>query len=243
MCSALRIAALNAAPAAAYAEAASAPETDLPIDMETIPMQTIFAAATPNGLKPVIAAEELGLPYRLVRVDLAAGDQKRPQYLEINPNGRIPALLDETDPEHPIRVFESGAILIHLSEAGRGLLPVGGSERAETLSWLFLQVAGLGPAFGQSGHFRNASEQVPYAIGRFRDEAERHMRVVEDQLARHEWLNGVSYSVADVAHFCWIRMSDYAGVSLRDAPHVTRWVDMISARPAVVRAINALASI
>lgn len=204
-------------------------------------MQLIYTAKTPNGIKAPIVAEELGLPYRLIRVDLGAGEQKRPAFLEINPNGRIPALIDERDPALPIRVFESGAILIHLAETGGGLLPAEGQARAETLSWLFLQVAGLGPAFGQAGHFLNASEQIPYAIQRFRDEAARHLTVIDQHLAHHKWLNGASFSIADVAHFSWLRMAGYAGQNLKDAPNVKQWLDTIAERPGVRRALDAVA--
>jgi GST-like protein len=204
-------------------------------------MQLIYTAATPNGIKPAIAAEELGLPYRLIRVNLGAGEQRRPEFHDINPNGRIPALVDETDPATPIRVFESGAVLIHLAERGGGLLPEAGQARAETLSWLFLQVAGLGPAFGQASHFLNAPERLPYAIGRFRDEAARHLDLIDRRLARHEWLNGASFSIADIAHFGWLRTPGYAGLSLNDAPHVRRWVEAIAARPAVRRGLAAVA--
>lgn len=204
-------------------------------------MHLIYTAPTPNGIKVPIAAEELGLPYRLIRVNLGAGDQQRPEFLDINPNGRIPALVDQTDPARPIRLFESGAILIHLAETGGGLLPTGGQTRADTLSWLFLQVAGLGPAFGQAGHFLNAPERLPYAIGRFRDEATRHLDVIEQQLKRHEWLNGASFSIADIAHFSWLRMAGYAGLNLQEAPHVRRWVDTIAARPGVKRGLDAVA--
>lgn len=202
-------------------------------------MYLIYTAKTPNGIKAPIAAEELGVHYHLIRVDLGAGEQKQPEFLDINPNGRIPALVDESDPEHPVRVFESGAILLHLAEKGGGLIPTSGQARAETLSWLFLQVAGLGPAFGQAGHFLNASEQIPYAIKRFRDEAARHLAVVDHQLGRHEWLNGVSFSIADIAHFSWLRMAGYAGQTLNDAPNVKRWVDAIAARPGVRRGLDA----
>jgi GST-like protein len=204
-------------------------------------MLTIYTAGTPNGIKVPIAAEELGLRYRLVHVNLGAGEQKRADFLKINPNGRIPALMDESNPSAPVRVFESGAILIHLAEKAGGLLPASGAARAETLSWLFLQVAGLGPAFGQAGHFLRASEQLPYAIRRFKDEASRHLALVDSRLAETEWLNGESYSIADIAHFGWLRNPGYAGQSFEDAPHVKRWVDAIAARPAVRRALDAVA--
>lgn len=204
-------------------------------------MHLIYGAATPNGVKAPIAAEELGLPYRMIHVNLGAGEQREQEFLEINPNGRIPALVDKTDPVRPIRVFESGAILIHLAEKGGGLLPAAGQSRAETLSWLFLQVAGLGPAFGQAGHFLSAPERLPYAIGRFRDEAARHLGVVERRLEQNEWLNGESFSIADIAHFGWLRAPGYAGLNLSDTPHVQRWIVAIAKRPGVQRGLASVA--
>lgn len=204
-------------------------------------MIDIHTAPTPNGIKIPIAAEELGAPYRIVRVDLARGDQRRPEFLALNPNGRIPAILDHAPPGGAVPVFESGAILLHLADTRGGLIATDPAGRAATLGWLFLQVAGLGPNFGNAGHFLAAPEPQPAAIRRFQGEARRHLEVLERRLAEAEWLDGRGFSIADIAHFAWVRSAGYAGLPLEAFPGLAARTDRIAARPAVQRGLAALA--
>lgn len=200
-------------------------------------MYTVHTADTPNGVKIPIALEELGLPYVIVHVDLAAGAQRSPRFLAMNPNGRIPVLADDQGPSGPITIFESGAILLYLAERHGQLLPADPVERVRAMEYLFLQVAGVGPMFGQAGWFRrSAPEPVPIALDRYIDESKRLTGVLEQRLARSPWLGGRSYSIADIAHFGWLRIADYAGVSLAGFPAVRDWLQRIEVRPAVRRA-------
>jgi GSH-dependent disulfide-bond oxidoreductase len=198
----------------------------------------LFSARTPNGLKVPMALEELGLPYSLKMLDLDAGDQRRPQFLRINPNGRIPALVEQRAGESLV-VFESGAILLHLADSRARLLPRAPGARASALSWLFLQVAGLGPTFGQAGWFaRNADAGQSQALLRFRAEAQRLTAVIEQRLSDNIWLAGEEYSVADIAHFCWLRSMTYAGLDPATYPSIQRWCEAISHRPATNAALQ-----
>lgn len=205
----------------------------------------IYTANTPNGIKITIAAEELGLPYRLHLLSLAAGDQKAANFLGINPNARIPAIVDHAaDADGPVPVFESGAILLHLADRHGGLIGRTGASRAATLSWLFLQVAGLGPNFGNAGYFlRLARPDLADATSRFTAEAARHLAVLEHRLAQQAWLNGEDFSIADIAHFSWVRSAEYAGQSLAAYPALKAWVERIEARPAVQRGLAAAAGL
>lgn len=203
-------------------------------------MIDVYSANTPNGLKVPIALEELGVDYRLIKVDLSAGEQKLPSFLAMNPNGRIPVIVDHRGPAaKPLTLSESGAILLYLAETYGGLLPADPHERQRALEYLFLQVASVGPNFGQAGWFmRSAATKVPLAIDRFRQESERLTGLLEARLQEHPWLAGNEYSLADIMHFCWLRMADYAGVDLQQFPQVRAWIARISARPAVSRAFN-----
>lgn len=205
-------------------------------------MIELYSANTPNGLKVPIALEELGLDYRLIKVDLAAGEQLRPAFLGINPNGRIPAIVDAQGVAgQSVSLFESGAILLYLAEKGGGLLPSDPLERLRAMEYLFLQVASVGPMFGQAGWFlRSAPEPVPIAIARYRNEAMRLTTLLEARLGAHPWLAGSEYSVADIMNFTWLRVADYAGVDLLSFPAVSRWLARIAARPAVQRALARL---
>ncbi len=203
-------------------------------------MIEVYTANTPNGIKIPIALEELGLPYTIHLVDLGAGVQRSPEFLAINPNGRIPAIVDRlNDPAVKLPVFESGAILLYLAETHDGLMGTTLAARTATLGWLFLQAAGLGPNFGNSSYFLRNDPANTVAVARFRDEAKRHLAVVNDRLSTVEWLNGECYSIADIAHFCWIRSAAYAGLDLADFPAAMNWVERIETRPAVSRGLNA----
>ncbi|WP_152045113.1 glutathione S-transferase family protein [Aureimonas psammosilenae] len=197
-------------------------------------MIELYTWTTPNGEKPVIMLEEIGIPYEMALVDITAGVQKQAAFLEINPNGRIPAISDEGQ-----RIFESGAILLHLAEKTGKLMPKSGRDRAEALSWTFFQVGGTGPMIGQLHHFRNAPEQIPYALKRYEDESRRLLGVLESRLQRNEWLAG-DYSVADIMNWSWARSGLDAVDGRETFPMLTAWVDKIAARPAVIRALDKL---
>lgn len=205
-------------------------------------MIDVYTANTANGIKVPIALEELGVPYRLRRIDLGAQEQKRPEFLRINPNGRIPAIVDEDGPGgEPLSVFESGAILWYLAEKYPGLTPANAVERVRALEYTFFQVGGVGPMFGQAGWFMRHHVPMPLAIARYQAEARRLTAVLETRLQQVPWLSGETYSVADIMNFGWLRAPEYAGLQFDDCPKVRAWVERIAARPAVVRGLQALA--
>jgi GST-like protein len=198
-------------------------------------MIDLYYAPTPNTWKASIMLEECGLPYRVTRIDIMAGDQKQPEFLAINPNGRIPAIVDHDAPWGEQRVFESGAILIYLAEkTGRFLAP-SGPDRVEALGWLMWQMGGLGPMAGQAHHFRRyAPAGNEYPTERFVKEAARLYGVMDAHLARREYFAG-DYSIADIASWGWVWYHRMHGQSLDDFPGVKRWFFQVSERPAVQR--------
>jgi len=198
-------------------------------------MMTLYTAATPNGHKVSIALEELGLPYTLRVLDLAAAEQKQPWFLAINPNGRIPAIVDHTAQD--FAVFESGAILIYLAEKTGRLMPTDVKGRSRVIQWLMFQMGGVGPMMGQANVFhRYFPEKIPSVIDRYQGETKRLFRVLDTQLKDHEFLAG-DYSIADIANWAWVRTHRWSGVAIDDLPHLKRWRDQIRARPAVQRGI------
>jgi len=198
-------------------------------------MMTLYTAATPNGHKVSIALEELGLPYTLRVLDLAAAEQKQPWFLAINPNGRIPAIVDHTAQD--FAVFESGAILIYLAEKTGRLMPTDVKGRSRVIQWLMFQMGGVGPMMGQANVFhRYFPEKIPSVIDRYQGETKRLFRVLDTQLKDHEFLTG-DYSIADIANWAWVRTHRWSGVAIDDLPHLKRWRDQIRARPAVQRGI------
>lgn len=199
-------------------------------------MITLYTARTPNGFKASIALEEMGLRYETHRIDLGAGTQKEPWFLEINPNGRIPAIVDHDADDFV--VFESGAILIYLAEKSGRFLPTDIQKRSQTLQWLMFQMGGIGPMMGQANVFsRYAPEKIPYAIERYQRESRRLFEVVERQLARgNEYIIG-EYTIADMALYPWMRSHAWSGVELDGLVHVPRWLDTMEARPAVTRGL------
>ena len=199
-------------------------------------MIDLYTAATPNGHKVSIALEELGLPYTLKAIDLAAGEQKRPEFLALNPNGRIPVIVDRAADDFV--VFESGAILIYLAEQTGRLMPVDAKGRSRVIQWLMFQMGGLGPMMGQANvFFRYLPEKIQPAIDRYQAESRRLLGVLDRQLAGHEWLAG-DYSIADIANWAWVRTHRWSGIEIDDLPHLKRWRDAIRARPAVQRGIE-----
>ena len=195
-------------------------------------MIDFYTWGTPNGRKVSILLEETGLPYRVHPVDISQGQQHDPAYLAINPNGKIPALVDSDGPgDKPITVFESGAIMIYLAEKTGTFLPA--EARYEVLQWLLWQMGGFGPILGQTHYFRRmAKEQVPHAIERFTAETRRLYGVLERRLAEAEYVAG-PYSIADMALYPWATRHEWQMIDLADFPHVKRWYDALSARPAV----------
>jgi len=194
---------------------------------------------TPNGHKVTIFLEEAGLPYRIVPVNIGKGQQFEPGFLAISPNNRIPAIVDRSpkDGGEPISVFESGAILLYLAEKTGKYLPNGLRGRVAVLEWLFWQMAGLGPMAGQNHHFSQyAPEKIPYAIERYRKETNRLYGVLDKQLAKHEFVAGRAYSIADMAAYPWVVPHERQGQSLEDFPGLKRWFEAMRDRPAVVRA-------
>lgn len=203
-------------------------------------MIQVLTANTPNGIKIPIALEELGVHYQLKKIALGSDDLRSTEFLQINPNAKIPAIRHNNGGDEPVTLFESGAILLYLAETFDGLLGETPAARAHTLSWLFLQVAGLGPMMGNAAHFRSLKSPDPYALGRFTGEANRLLNLLEARLSEVEWLNGESYSIADIAHFSWVRRASYAGFDLKDFPTLNAWVETIEQRPATARALAKL---
>ncbi|SHG84576.1 glutathione S-transferase [Hydrocarboniphaga daqingensis] len=198
-------------------------------------MIDLYTAATPNGWKASILLEELAVPYQVHAVSLSRGDQKQPDYLKINPNGRIPAIVDRDAGD--FAVFESGAILIYLAEKYGRLLPADVKGRSQVIQWLMFQMGGIGPMQGQANvFFRYAPEKIPYAIDRYQAETKRLYRVLDTQLQGREFLCG-DYSIADIANWTWVSLHDWAGVSIDDLSALQAWVERIRARPAVQRGI------
>lgn len=198
----------------------------------------LYTAATPNGIKVPIALEELGIPWQTTFVNLSANQQKSDAFIALNPNGRIPVMVDAGNEANPTVIFESGAILLYLAEKFNGLLPKTETERAAALSWLFLQVSGTGPAFGNAAFFRAQNEQIQIAQNRFESEALRLTTVVENRLKESPWLAGSEYSIADIAHFGWMRSLSYAGLEHGAFPAIAEWLVRIEQRPATVRALS-----
>jgi GSH-dependent disulfide-bond oxidoreductase len=196
-------------------------------------MIDLYTAETPNGWKISITLEELGLPYTVHALALSKNEQKAPEYLKLNPNGRIPTIVDR-DNGH-FAVFESGAIMIYLAEKTRRLMPQDVQGRSRVIQWLMFQMGGVGPMMGQANVFyRYAPEKIPYAIERYQRESRRLLEVLNRQLANSEYLAG-DYSIADIANWCWASGYAWSGVSIDGLDHLTRWIDAIGARPAAQR--------
>jgi GST-like protein len=199
----------------------------------------LYSWSTPNGYKAQIMLEETGLDYRLHPINLGQDQQHSPEFLAVNPNGKIPALVDMDGPGGTrVTIFESGAILLYLAEKSGRFVPMDPIDRWRTISWLMFQMGGVGPMLGQAGYFiHSAPEPVPAAVERYTREAERLYRVVDGRLAEAAFLGG-GYSIADMATFPWMRNYARYGLEIGEFPNVARWLDIISARPAVERALE-----
>ena len=203
-------------------------------------MIALYTWSTPNGRKVSIALEELGLPYQIKAIDITRDEQFSPEFLALNPNHKIPVIVDPDGPDgRPLVVIESGAILIYLAEKHGRLLPSDPRVRTEVLQWLMFQMGGLGPMLGQAHHFlRFAPAPVPYAIDRYRKEARRLYGVLERRLSDRVWLAGEDYSIADIASYPWIARHVWQDIDLADFPAVRGWYERIGGRPAVQRGMG-----
>ena len=208
-------------------------------------MIDVYSWATPNGHKVHIMLEECGLPYTAHPVNIGTGDQFKPAFLKISPNNRIPAIVDPQGPDgKPISLFESGAILLYLASKTGKFLPKTDRQKFEVMQWLMFQMGGVGPMLGQNHHFRlYAPEKIEYAVNRYTNEAKRLYGVMDRQLAKSKYIAGNTYTIADIAIFPWLRNWKNQGIDWADFPHLKKWFDTISARPAVVRGVEVLASL
>ena len=199
-------------------------------------MIDLYTAPTPNGWKASVTLEELGLPYAVHAVDLANGEQRRPDYLKLNPNGRIPTIVDRDAGD--FAVFESGAILVYLAERTGRLMPGDAKGRSLVLQWLMFQMGGIGPMMGQANvFFRYFPEKIQPAIDRYQNECRRLFEVLEGRLADHEWLAG-DYSIADIANWSWVRTYKWSGVKIDGLDHLQRWMRQMSERPACRKGVD-----
>lgn len=199
-------------------------------------MIDFYTAPTPNCHKVSILLEELDIPYQTHSVDLGNNEQKDPDFLAINPNGRVPAIVDPQLNHQGM--FESGAILIYLAEKHQRFLATDPAPRAKTLQWLMFQMAGVGPMQGQANVFyRYTPEKIPYAINRYQNEGRRLYEVLDQQLAQHEYIAG-EYSIADMATYPWVQAASWSGINTEGLDHLQRWADTLTARPAVQRGME-----
>jgi GSH-dependent disulfide-bond oxidoreductase len=195
-------------------------------------MIDLYTSDTPNGHKVSIALEELALPYKVHAISLQKNEQKQPAFLAMNPNGRIPVIVDDGFP-----LFESGAILMYLAEKTGKLLPTETHARARVVQWLMFQMSAVGPMMGQANvFFRYFEEKIPAAISRYQNESRRLFEVLNTRLAQSEWL-GDDYSIADIATYPWVRIYKWPGVSVDGLDHLQRWMTAMSARPAVQKGL------
>ncbi|MCC7547029.1 MAG: glutathione S-transferase N-terminal domain-containing protein [Burkholderiales bacterium] len=202
-------------------------------------MIDLYTWTTPNGRKVSIMLEETGLPYRTHPVDINSGEQFRPEFLAINPNNRIPAIVDQDGPGgKPFKLFESGAILLYLVHKTGRFLPRDAARQFQAIQWLMFQMGGVGPMFGQAHHFlRSTKEPVPYGIERYTRETRRLYGVLDGHLSGHEYLAD-EYSVADIATYPWIARHDWHEVDLAEFPAVKTWYERVGERPAVQRGMK-----
>ncbi len=202
-------------------------------------MIDLYTWTTPNGRKVSIMLEECGLPYKVHPVNIGKGDQFKPEFIAISPNSKIPAIVDPDGPDgKPMALMESGAILVYLAGKAGKFLPQSTRGKYDALQWLMFQMGGIGPMFGQVHHFlRTAKEMVPYAIERYTRETQRLYGVLNDRLKNHEYLAD-EYSIADIATYPWAARYEWHKTDLTQYPHVKRWFDRISARPAVQRGMK-----
>ena len=199
-------------------------------------MIELYTSPTPNGWKASVTLEELGLPYEVHAIDLMKGEQKAPEYLKINPNGRIPAIVDRDAGD--FAVFESGAVMVYLAEKTGKLLPGDAKGRSRVLQWLMFQMGGVGPMMGQANvFFRYFPEKIQPAIDRYQNESRRLFEVLDRRLGESEWLAD-EYSIADIANWCWVRTYKWSGVPIDGLDNLRRWLDAMKERPACQRGVE-----
>ena len=210
-------------------------------------MIKLYTAATPNGWKASITLEELGLEYETHPINMGENEQKEEWFLQINPNGRIPAIIDSDvqDAEgKDLAIFESGAIMLYLADKVGRLIPQDPAGRSRSIQWLMFQMGGIGPMMGQANVFyRYFPEKIQPAIDRYQNESRRLFEVLERRLAESEWLAGDEYSIADIANWSWVRIHAWSGVETEGLPHLESWMAKLEARPACQRGVNVPASI
>ena len=198
-------------------------------------MIDLYTAATPNGWKASVTLEELGMDYHVIPINLMEQEQKRPEFLALNPNGRIPVIVDRDNDD--FTVFESGAIMIYLADQAGKLLPTNSKGRSRAIQWLMFQMGGLGPMMGQANvFFRYFEEKIQPAIDRYQNEVKRLLTVLDIHLADHEFLAD-EYSIADIANWCWARTHLWSGVEVEGLDNLQRWMNTVSERPAAQRGV------
>ena len=199
-------------------------------------MIDLYTASTPNGWKVSITLEELSMPYKVKEIDLIKGDQKKKSFLKINPNGRIPAIIDRE--KNNLAIFESGAIMIYLAEKTGKLLPSDPAKKSEVLQWLLFQMGGIGPMMGQANVFyRYFPEKLQSVIDRYQNESKRLFTVIDKHLESNQYL-AQDFSIADIANWSWIRIHKWSGVEIEDLPNLKRWMDEINLRPACIKGVQ-----
>ena len=199
-------------------------------------MIDLYTAATPNGWKASVALEEMGLEYTAHAVTLMKGEQKTPEFLAMNPNGRIPVIVDREADDHV--VFESGAIMVYLAEKTGLFLPSDAKRKSQVMQWVMFQMCGIGPMMGQANVFhRYLEEKIPVAIARYQNEVRRLFTVLDSRLENREYLVD-DYSIADMANWCWVRTYEWSGVSIDGLDNLIRWKNSIEARPAARRGVE-----
>jgi len=199
-------------------------------------MIDLLTAATPNGYKISIALEEMALPYNLINIDFRENEQKSTDFLDLNPNGRIPVIVDRNNNDFVL--FESGAILIYLAEKSGQFYGNNDEQRYKIIQWLMFQMSGVGPMMGQANvFFRYFPEKIQAAIDRYQNESKRLLTVLDTQLEKHEYLAG-DYSIADIATWPWAKIHAWSGVDIDDLPHLQRWISLVGERPAVIKGGN-----
>ena len=199
-------------------------------------MIDLYTASTPNGWKVSITLEELNIPYNIIPIDLTKGEQKKSSFLKINPNGRIPAIVDRG--ENDLTIFESGAIMIYLAEKEGKLLPEDPAKKAKVLQWLMFQMGGIGPMMGQANVFyRYFPEKIQSVIDRYQNESKRLFTVINDYLGDNEYLAG-DFSLADIANWSWIRIHKWSGVEIDDLPNLERWMKIVGDRPSCKKGVE-----
>lgn len=199
-------------------------------------MIDLYTAKTPNGYKVSVTLEELELPYTYHELDLSALEPKEDWFLKINPNGRIPAIIDRDAGDFAI--FESGAIMMYLADKAGRLLPTETKARNRVIQWLMFQMGGIGPMMGQANVFyRYHPEKIQPAIDRYQNESRRLFEVLDRRLAENTWLAD-DYSIADIANWCWVRRYEWSGISIDGLTHLQRWIQAMAERPACARGVN-----